>query len=145
MRINSRFTVATHILTLLALQQQALSSAAIAGSVNTNPVVIRRILGDLSKAGLVVTQQGTEGGTTLARPGDTITLLDIYRATEEAGLFALHHSAPNPLCPCGRNIQPLLGPVFTQAEAALEGVLAQTTVAELAQSIAERSALLPAG
>ena len=57
MSINSRFTVTVHILALLALEQKPLSSKYIAASVNTNPVVIRRILGLLSRAGLVTTRK----------------------------------------------------------------------------------------
>jgi len=135
MSTNSRFAVGVHILTLLALQQKSLPSAAIAGSVNTNPVVIRRILGALHKAGLVNTQQGAEGGASLARSPAQITLRDVYCAVQAGGLFAMHHSQPNPLCPCGRHIQPLLATAFEKAEDAMKMALAETTIAQAAQAI----------
>lgn len=139
MSINSRFAVAVHILALLALEKQLLSSRDIAGSVNTNPVVIRRILSSLNKAGLIDTQLGVEGGSTLARPAEQVTLLEVYRVVEAGSLFSLHPSEPNPLCPCGRNIQPILSSVFKKAERALEDILADTTIAEVVQDVRERS------
>lgn len=135
MSINSRFTVAVHILALLALNGKPLSSKYIAGSVNTNPVVIRRIISLLSKAGLVETQLGVEGGSTLSRPADKITLREVYTISEQGELFALHHNQPNQLCPCGRNIKPILSTVFKKAEAALEGILAETTIADVVSDI----------
>ncbi|MCB0153770.1 MAG: Rrf2 family transcriptional regulator [Anaerolineae bacterium] len=135
MNNSSRFTVAVHILTLLALEERPLSSTHMAGSVNTNPVVIRRILGMLSKAGLVTTQLGTDGGSSLAVAAAKITLLDVYRVTERGDLFNLHHNQPNQMCPCGRNIQPILSQVFDHAQNAMETALAETTIAQVAQKI----------
>ena len=85
-----------------------MTSDYIAGSVNTNPVVIRRILALLARASLVRTQEGARGGTTLARPAEQIDLLAVYRAVEGGGLFALHPQPPNPACPVGCNIQAAL-------------------------------------
>jgi Rrf2 family protein len=140
MSVNSRFAVAVHILAFLALQEdkQPLSSNAIANSVDTNPVFIRRILGVLSRAGLVTTQLGVEGGASLARLPEQITLLEVYQVMAEGALFALHHRQPNMLCSCGRNIQPVLTNVFKKAEAAMEATLAEATVADVVQAIRAR-------
>ena len=135
MSSNSRFTVAVHILALLALEETPLSSKAIANSVNTNPVVIRRILGVLSKDGLVATQLGVDGGSGLACAPQQITLLAVYRATEQGNVFAFHNSQPSTHCQCGRNIQPVLARIFKEAEIALEMVLAETTIADVVQNI----------
>lgn len=135
---NSRFTMAIHVLALLALEDRSLTSKYIAGSVNTNPVVVRRVLGLLHEAGLVITQLGAEGGAALARRPETIDLLTIYRATEPAGLFGLHPNDPNPLCPCGRTIQPILHTVFDRAQSAMEQVLAETTLADITQEIIQQ-------
>ena len=138
MKKSSRFTVAVHTLTLLALEKRPLSSTYIAFSVNTNPVVIRRILGSLNDVGLITTKLGSEGGADLARSPDRITMLDVYRATEGNDLFSLHSSKPNPFCPCGNNIQPLLTDVFEKAKSAMEAVLAETTIADIAKGIEDR-------
>jgi DNA-binding IscR family transcriptional regulator len=136
MHTSRRFTVAVHILALLALYQQrygkdSLTSRTIAGSVNTNPVVIRRALGLLARAGLVTTHQGAEGGASLAQRPEDIRLLDVYRVTVDGPLFPLHSNAPSSLCPCGRHIQPVLLTQFGEVEAALEAALAGRTVADV--------------
>ena len=135
MSINSRFAVAVHILALLALTGDSLSSKDIACSVNTNPVVVRRLLGLLSKGGLVETQLGVEGGSSLVQPPEQITLWQIYRLTEPGELFSLHPSPPDPLCACGRNIQPVLSGFFQEAETAMAQVLGQATLADVVEGI----------
>ncbi|MBI3446824.1 MAG: Rrf2 family transcriptional regulator [Magnetospirillum sp.] len=129
---NCRFAVAVHITALLASSgDQPATSEWIAGSVNTNPVVVRRLLSALAKAGLVVSTRGSAGGSVLARPAEKITLLDIHRAVDEDEEPALHNQPPNPACPVGRNIQSVLVRVIERAEAAREAVLSTTTLAEI--------------
>jgi Rrf2 family protein len=133
MTISSRFAVAVHILTLLETGRgEPLTSEYIAGSVNTNPAVVRRLLSMLARAGLTHGRLGAGGGTTLARPAADITLRDVYRAVEcEGRLFALHHEKPNPKCPVGRNIQAVLERATGAAQNALEDELAERTVADV--------------
>ena len=134
MSANSRFTVALHILTWMALvarKREIVTSDQIAASVNTNPVFIRRILGLLDKAHLVIVQHGTGAGWKLARTPDTISLLDVYQAIEQQPLFELHHSLPNQTCPVGKGIQPALKHFYGDAEAAMKQQLAQVTVADV--------------
>lgn len=133
MTISSRFAVAVHILTLLETGRgEPLTSGYIAGSVNTNPAVVRRILSLLARAGLTRARMGAGGGTVLALPADEITLRDVYRAVEcESRLFALHHEKPNPKCPVGRNIEVVLERATGAAQAALEEQLGARTVAEV--------------
>jgi Rrf2 family protein len=129
---SSRFVVATHILTLLEYGRgEAMTSDYIAGSVNTNPVVVRRILAMLAKAGLVATQEGAGGGVRLAKPAKKIDLRTIFAAVEPEPLFALHPQDPNPACPVGSTIQAALEPTLEEAGEALLGSLASTTVADL--------------
>ncbi|GCE28884.1 Rrf2 family transcriptional regulator [Dictyobacter alpinus] len=134
MRSNSHFTVALHILTWIALasqQQDNITSDQIAGSVNTNPVFIRRILGMLHKAGLVNVQRGAGSGWTLTRPPEQISLLEVYQAVEQSPLFELHHTLPNQECVIGKGIQPALTRFYSDAEAAMKRHLAQSTVADV--------------
>jgi len=133
---NCRFAVAVHVASVLALQGgQPATSEWIAGSVNTNPVVIRRILSALAKAGLVSSTRGSTGGSVLARNPDTISLLDISRAVEDDDGPALHHQPPNPACPVGRGIQPVLVRIIDRAEAAREAVLATTLLSEVVAAV----------
>lgn len=108
-----------------------------AGSVNTNPVVIRRILGQLKKAGIVEVRAAA-GGTYLRRAPADISLLDVYRAVEvvDNDLFSIHNK-PNPKCPVGRNIQAALDDTLHRAQAALEQQLAGVSVAQVASGMGE--------
>jgi Rrf2 family protein len=135
--MNSRFAVAVHILTLLAeARGEPLTSERIAGSVNTNASLVRRLLGMLARAGLATARHGTGGGALLARPPEAITLRDVYRAVDEGELFALHRERPNPACPVGRNIQTALETRIDAATRALEDELGRTTLAEMARDVA---------
>ncbi|MGG2095222.1 Rrf2 family transcriptional regulator [Bacillus sp. S13(2024)] len=140
MGISSRFTVAVHMLTLLEIDKKSrCTSEWIAGSVNTNPVVIRRITGMLKKAGLVDVQAG-KGGTSLARDLDKVTLLDVYKAVEvveEGHLFSFHDN-PNVECPVGANIQTVLEIILLQAQDAMENVLANVKVKQLVTNLEEK-------
>ncbi|MFC5589778.1 Rrf2 family transcriptional regulator [Sporosarcina soli] len=133
MKISSRFTVAVHILSLLAIERNELcTSEWIAESVNTNPVVIRRVIGKLRDTGLVQVRRGV-GGATLQKPLQEITLLDVYRAVEvveEGELFQIHEK-PNPNCPVGANIQAVLELILLRAQEAMESVLQEITMEEL--------------
>ena len=79
-----------------------------------------------------------DGGASLTRPPEQITLLDVYRGIEPGDLLALHHRRPNLLCRCGRNIQPVLIATFKKAEAVLEATLAETSIADVVQAIKAR-------
>ena len=128
---NSRFAVAIHTLVMLAAKtDKPTSSDFIASSVGTNPVLIRRLMGELRTAGLVDSRAGATGGFVLARPADRIGLDEIYRAVEYAPLFSRHEKA-NQNCPIGRAVGSLLDRVLGQAESAMLQSLKRTTLADL--------------
>jgi len=137
--MNSRFAVAAHILTLLYESDgEPVASDRIAGSVNTNPVVIRRLLSALNRAGLTTGRLGAGGGATLARPGAAITLLDVHRAVGDGDLFGKHPQGPNPACLVGRHIQATLDAATAAAARALEGELARYTIAGIVDDVHRR-------
>src|SRR5689334_13293816 len=123
-------TVAIHVLSyMVAVQKKRpdpVTSDQIASSVSTNPVVIRRMLGLLRKAGLVASRRGVNAGWMLARRADAISLLDIYEAVEEGPLFGLHASPPNPNCPIARGIKPTLRRIYGGLETGLKRQLSKT-------------------
>src|SRR5574341_555129 len=142
MHPSSRFAVAVHTLAILAARDSeaiSVTSKMIAESVNTNPVVIRRILGALRGAHLVASQPGTGGGWTLTRRPNEITLRHVYRAVEDAPLFAMPLRPPNAHCDIGRNIQEILDRYFTDAERAMEERLAAVTLAEVMRGFWSRT------
>ncbi|HZE70321.1 MAG TPA: Rrf2 family transcriptional regulator [Pyrinomonadaceae bacterium] len=133
---NSRFAVAVHVLTLMAWSDdEPLKSEQVAESVNTNPVVIRRMLCELAQAGLVVSQTGAMGGSRLARKPGAITLLDVYRALEFRGVFSLHRQPPSRRCPVGVNIETVLGNVLDEVDSAVENVLEAITIRDLVKRL----------
>lgn len=137
---SSRFATAVHILTLLAGEhEEPLTSDYIAGSVNTNPVVIRRLLGLLAKAGLVHTAPGGAGGSRLGRDARRVTLADVYEVVEaEGALYGKHSRQPNPKCPVGRNIVELLDRRLSDAESAASASLRKTTIADLVHEVKKK-------
>jgi Rrf2 family protein len=137
--VNTRFAVAVHILTFLQSQEGVpTTSELIASSVNTNASLIRRLLGQLARAGLTTSQMGAGGGALLARPAERITLLDVYRAVAEEREVIPLHPAPSPQCPVGRHIHAVLEGRVEAAERALHAELARTTIAELAGDLTRR-------
>lgn len=110
MQITSRFTLAIHTMLCIASfsNTRKVTSNFIAESTNSNPVIIRRILGQLKNAGLVNVAAGI-GGSTIAKPLTEITLLDIFNAVEAANdIFFNFHDNPNCKCPVGKNIHTIL-------------------------------------
>jgi len=131
MNTNQQFAVSVHILTLLStLVDQLLTSRQIAESVNTNPVVIRRVMGQLRKRGLVESRSGVSGGWKLSRLPGEIQLCSVYEALSQNPLLGMHPH-PNAGCPVGSRIQPALEKVFIQAEKALHDSLSGFTVADI--------------
>ncbi|WP_394236190.1 Rrf2 family transcriptional regulator [Niallia oryzisoli] len=140
MSISSRCSVGIHILALIELNKNGTSTSEyIAGSVNTNPAVIRKIMGMLKHAGLVNVRPGVAGAE-LARELSEITLFDVYKAVnvvQEKELFTVHDH-PNPECPVGRNIQHTIEPLFTAAQLAMEKVLNSVTLEDVVKDIAAK-------
>lgn len=131
MRANTQFAIAIHILTLIALEGgEQVTSAEMASSVNTNPAFLRRILGELSRAGLVESQPGATGGWRLRRAPEAISLLAIFHAVDAGNLLAMHHHT-NPNCKIGGVIQSTLEAYFGEAETAFEQTLARQTLAQV--------------
>lgn len=140
MSISSRFSVGIHILVLLELNKEGVNSSEfLANSVNTNPAVIRKIIGMLKKAGLIEVRPGVAGAK-LSRELSEITFYDVYKAVhvvQENELFSIHED-PNPSCTVGRNIQDSIIPIFTSAQSALENVLANVTIETVVMDIVKK-------
>ena len=92
MQISSRFTLAVHIFACIDVfaKDYKVTSDFLAGSTNVNPVIIRKLLGQLKSAGLITVARGT-GGTAVAKPLNEITFLDIYHAVECVENGSLFH------------------------------------------------------
>jgi DNA-binding IscR family transcriptional regulator len=120
---------------LAYLEGKRVTSEFVAGSVNTNPVVIRRILAALRKAGLVRSWPGVAGGWELVSKPSAITLRQIYQLIRPGTVFALHSKKPNPRCPVGRKVQQGLLGHYRRAQAAMENELAQSTISDVLHDV----------
>lgn len=134
MQITSRFTIAVQVFVCISEfeEQFKITSEFLASSVNSNPVVIRRILQQLKAAGLVEVKRGS-GGASIAKQPEEITLLDIFNAVEcldEGQLFHFHEN-PNAQCPVGRNIHNVLDNRLKNIQAVMEEQLRNTTIADI--------------
>ena len=134
MQISRRFTVALHIFTCVDVfrDQYKVTSDFLAGSIHTNPVIIRKILSQLSKADLITVARGT-GGITINRPLSEISFYDVYQAIEpvENGDLFHFHEAPDPECPVGRNIHRLLDGKLKSIQNAMEDKMREYSLADL--------------
>ncbi len=128
---NSRLSVAIHILSLIASKPyEQITSDSIAESVNTNPVVIRRMCGLLKKGGILTSRAGISGATLLKSPAD-ITLLNIYLAVQSKSEWFAIHDHPNHHCPIGSKIHPTLNNAFSTIQQSMERELAQITLQDI--------------
>ncbi|MEO8648718.1 MAG: Rrf2 family transcriptional regulator, partial [Acidobacteriota bacterium] len=106
MAANSQFSMAIHLLSMLARSGGSyVKSGQIAKSINTNPVVVRRLLSQLNSASLIQSQTGAGGGSRLTRAASEIALADVYNAVSCGEVFALHPRSPDQDCPVGKNIE----------------------------------------
>ncbi len=139
MSANSRLTIAAHALAWIGLYQrqghEVATSEQIASSVNTNPVVIRRLLGELRKAGLVESRRGVGAGWTLARELGSMTLLEVYEAVEAGPLFAMHRATPDHGCVVGHGIQPAMRGIYDGIEETLRSELARVTLEDVLRDV----------
>lgn len=132
MRTSCRFAMAVHVLSVLAYKgDQCVSSSLLAQSVNTNPVVIRRLLLALQRAGLIETRKGVGSGSRLSYPPARINLADVYRAVEAEQGFVMPPKKPNVRCPVGSCIQETLSQIFSSAEKAVLKDLGKTTLGSI--------------
>ncbi len=139
MAANTRFAVAIHAMGMLAFGEELnVTSDDIAKSVRTNPVVVRRLLAQLTQHGLVTIKQGAGGGARLARTPERITLADIYLALEEGPLFQVPMLDETHECPIGRSVGPVLKAVLQRAERELLAELSSISLSDVISKVMRR-------
>ncbi len=134
MQISSRFTIAVHVLICIETfkNDYKVTSDFLSSSVNVNPVVIRRLLQQLKKAGIITVRRGS-GGADIEKPLNTITLLDVYNAVECVGggeLFHFHEN-PNQQCPVGKNIHTILDERLDEIQKAMEKEMQSVSIQDM--------------
>lgn len=138
MASNSRFAIAVHTLALMANHEETpMKSEFIACFVKTNPVVIRRLLPELAKSGLVETQAGAHGGTRLIKKPEEISLWEIYQAVEKSAAFSVHTPSSEGQCKVSRNIESVLINIQNRVDKAVWQTLRCITLAEILQLVGD--------
>lgn len=140
--MSTHFSVSIHCLLLLGLgAPERITSSVIASSIKTNPVVVRRIMSSLKKAGLVGSSPGARGFY-LSMDSEAINLKMIYDATKDEGpLFAIHHDS-NPLCEVGRNINAMLDGLYAVAEHKIQAFFETITLRDMELAIQQQDGQL---
>ncbi|MEB7657734.1 Rrf2 family transcriptional regulator [Mammaliicoccus vitulinus] len=134
--MNTQISVAIHILSLLSINEEPISSKFIASSINSNPTLVRKICKYLRNGNLIESQQG-KSGYKLSKAADQIALGDVYRLIQEEDHFAKIHQDTNPDCVIGKNIQTALDEIYTNVDLKIIEELNTTTVKYLAMKMAK--------
>ncbi|MEM8861727.1 MAG: Rrf2 family transcriptional regulator [Chloroflexota bacterium] len=136
MSYDITYATATHILAVMAYYEDKwVTSNTMAESIQTNPGLVRRVLSQLSDAGLVITKPGPHGGARLARSTDKINLAEVYEAVVEQPVLKTSNREPYEPCRVSRGIGGALEGVFSDAEVAMKDKLKQTTLDQIMQKI----------
>lgn len=113
--ISGKFAITVHILTLLAkFPNDFLSSEFIAGSINLNPVLVRKEIANLKANHLVESKEGKNGGSKLTKIASDITLKEIFEMTFDSINLGYSKNQPNPDCPVGKKINQNLTELYAQ-------------------------------
>lgn len=144
--MNSRFSLAVHVLTLLASNpDERLTSEFLAQSIGTNAVVIRTMLAKLRRAGLVTSKSAGGGGWRLSLPASDITLDRVRQAAMEGEAAKMHRNSPHPNCAVGRDVRNVLVDVYARANEAMDRELAEFSVAGILADVLKRESAAIAG
>ncbi len=134
--MNSNFITAIHLLAYLTYAERRgclASSKEIAGNIQHNPVVVRRLMQLLSAAGLIRTQKGVNGGASLTRPANQITLLAVFDAVkgEDFDLFSLQAMERQGCSRIINTIQETVAARLQRVHEAIQTELVAITIAEV--------------
>ena len=137
--VNQQFTFAVHILTALAFSpEEVIGSETLAASVNTNPVVVRRLLLALRRARLIETLTGRHGGARLRKKPNRISLVEIYDAVESRPLIPINERKALKQCHVSCNMKSIMSCVAESTEEAVRKHLRTITLAQLVRKVHSR-------
>lgn len=140
MRQDSRLSGALHVLLHMAERKAPMTSEDLAACMQTNPVVVRRMMAGLREAGFVQSEKGHGGGWTIACDLAAVTVKDIYDALGSPTVFALGNRSDNPECLVEQALNGALDSAFRDAEALLIERLANISLANLSDDFNRRFA-----
>jgi Rrf2 family protein len=134
--VNQQFTFAVHIMTALAFSPgKVIGSRTLAASINTNPVVVRRLLLALRRSRLIETFTGKHGGARLRKKPDRISLMDIYDAVESRPVILINERKALKQCKVSCNIKSIMSCVAESTEQAVRKHLRGIALAQLVRKV----------
>lgn len=110
-------------------------SQTIAASVNTNPVVVRRLLLALRRAGLIETLAGKYGGARLRKEPRGISLCEIYDAIEARPVISVNERGALRRCDVSCNMKRIMSSVAQSTEEAVRKHLREINLAQLVRRV----------
>ena len=140
MKRDSRLSSVLHALLHMAKQDGPVTSETLAQCLGTNPVVVRRTMGDLREAGIVTSDRGHAGGWRIHADLGTVTLSQLHVALGEPAMFAIGNRNEAPECLVEQSVNAALEDTFAEAEALLLKRFSEITLADLAADFARRHA-----
>jgi DNA-binding IscR family transcriptional regulator len=138
MKRDSRLSGVLHVLLHMAEVEGPVTSETMAKAMQTNPVVIRRIMAGLRDAGFVRSEKGHGGGWTIARDLASVTLRDVYGALGEPELFAMGNRTEAPACLVEQAVNGALNDAFQDAKTLLLDRFNAVTLTELSADFQAR-------
>jgi DNA-binding IscR family transcriptional regulator len=138
MKTDSRLSGVLHVLLHMAESAKPITSDALATMMQTNPVVIRRVLGGLREQGLVQSEKGHGGGWQLSCDMEQVTLRNIYDALGAPTLLAIGNRTELPACLVEQAVNAAMDQAFADAEALLLARLGKVTLAQLSADFHRR-------
>lgn len=133
MKRDSKLSGVLHVLLHMAEAGRPVTSEALAAAMQSNPVVVRRVMAGLREAGFVASAKGHGGGWALSLPLDAVTLRDIHEAVGAPALLAVGHRTESPGCIVEQAVNAALDGAYRDAEALLLDRLGEVTLADLAR------------
>jgi Rrf2 family protein len=131
-RINNQFSVGVHIMTALGDHYgEQVTSAHLAASVQAHESQVRGVLSKLVKAGLVVTARGRNGFSSLSRPANRISLLEIYQAVGAPPVFSIHEYPREKTCRTSSTHKEAMAELLEDTQRAFEARLGQRMLSEM--------------
>lgn len=138
MKRDSRLSGVLHVLLHMTAWPDPTTSEVLAKAMDTNPVVIRRIMAGLRARGYVKSTKGHGGGWTLACDPTRVTLRDIYEALGSPTILAIGNRSPEPECLVEQSVNAALTPTFSELESLLLARLQDVTLAQLSANVRAR-------
>lgn len=137
MRKDSKLSSILHVLLHMAHLDRPMTSEQLAGYLDTNPVLVRRVMAGLRERGYVASSKGHGGGWSISCDLRQVTLRDIYQAVGSPTVFAMGNRIEQPGCLVEQVVNQSLASAFDEAEALLIARLGDVTLSQLSERFSQ--------